>query len=80
MHPNIFMMVAILSAKIDDKLLTDWAGEISRDSFVRMCLNHPEVFDGLRNAYNKLVWHKETPNLKTLFDRMQRRAAAGRNI
>lgn len=77
MHPEVFMMAAIEKMEIDGKKLAEWAEELTCGAFVQMCLANPHRFDELRNVYGKPIWHKETPSLQVLFDRMQSRAEAG---
>lgn len=78
MHPEVYMMSAIHRMTINGKKLSEWAEQISCDAFVRMCLDNPHEFDALRDHRKMPVWHKETPSLQALFERMQARAEAGR--
>lgn len=78
MHPEVFMMSAIKSLQIEGKKLTEWAEQISCDAFVRLCLDNSHKFGEMRDHAGKPVWHKETPSLQALFERMQQRAIAGR--
>lgn len=75
-HPEVFMMSAIREMHINGQAITDLAETMPCSQFVAMCLHNAHLFEALRDHNGKKVWHKETPSLQALFDRMLSRAEA----